>query len=122
MWLARLTWAIAIFLSGVEEPLAGPFPGNERALAFLSSDLIFLNLLVFCMAALRFYVIAKFVDIISSSHPDATLARNQIDDLNRFCTYYNLPNILRRKLREYAHERKEVSRVSDCAPRHDAPM
>jgi hypothetical protein len=54
-------------------------------------------------------VTAKFVDVISSSDPDATLWRNQIDDLNRFCSYYHLPNELCRSLREYAHERKEVS-------------
>ena len=110
MWLASLGWAISIIVTGAGDPQAGPYPGNESAdpMSYLLGETISLTVLVIAMAALWAYVTAKFVDVISSSNPDATLSRNQIDDLNRFCTYYKLPDTLRRKLREYAHERKEA--------------
>ena len=113
MWLACLTWGIAIIVASGEEPPSGPFPGNERAdpMAFLSGETLFLSLLGLGMAALRAYVIAKFVDAISNSDPDATLWKNQFNDLNRFCAFHSLPDALRRTLREYAIERKEVLRV-----------
>ena len=111
MWLASLGWALSIIVTGGGDPQAGPYPGNESAdpMSYLLGETISLTLLIIAMAALWSYVTAKFVDVISSSNPDATLSRNQIDDLNRFCTYYHLPDTLRRKLREYAHERKEVN-------------
>ena len=111
MWLASLGWAISIIVTGGGDPQAGPYPGNESAdpMSYLLGETISLTVLVIAMAALWAYVTAKFVDVISSSDPDATLWRNQIDDLNRFCSYYHLPNELCRSLREYAHERKEVS-------------
>ena len=111
MWLASLGWSISIIVTGGGDPQAGPYPGNESAdpMSYLLGETISLTVLVIGMAALWSYVTAKFVDVISSSDPDATLWRNQIDDLNRFCTFHHLPDALRRKLREYAHERKEVS-------------
>ena len=111
MWLASLGWAISVIVTGGGDPQAGPYPGNESAdpMSYLLGETISLTVLVIAMAALWAYVTAKFVDVISSSDPDATLWRNQIDDLNRFCTFYHLPDQLRRTLRAYAHERKEVS-------------
>ena len=111
IWLASLGWALSIIVTGGGDPQAGPYPGNESAdpMSYLLGETISLTVLIIAMAALWSYVTAKFVDVISSSNPDATLSRNQIDDLNRFCTYYHLPDTLRRKLREYAHERKEVN-------------
>jgi len=49
----------------------------------------------------------QVVDVISSSDPDTTIFRNQIDDLNRFCAFHLLPDAMRRTLREYAHEHYE---------------
>ena len=111
MWLASIGWSISIIVTGGGDPQAGPYPGNESAdpMSYLLGETISVTMLVIAMAALWAYVTAKFVDVISSSDPDATLWRNQIDDLNRFCTFYHLPDQLRRTLREYAHERKEVS-------------
>ena len=111
MWLASIGWSISIIVTGGGDPQAGPYPGNESAdpMSYLLGETISLTVLVIGMAALWSYVTAKFVDVISSSDPDATLWRNQIDDLNRFCTFHHLPDLLRRELREYAHERKEVS-------------
>lgn len=111
MWLASLGWAIAIIVSGGGDPQAGPYPGNESAdpMSYLWGETVCLIVFLLGMAALWAYVTAKLVDVISSSDPDTTMWRNQIDELNRFCSFHHLPDALRRTLREYAHERKEVS-------------
>ena len=104
---------------------SGPYPQNDvwvlnddgelrlryadaEPMQYLAVESIVLILVVLLMAALWAYVTAKFVDVIANSNPDAAHFRNQIDDLNRFCSFHQLPTALRQELREYAHERKEV--------------
>ena len=49
---------------------------------------------------LRGQVVATFVSIVSTLHPEVAEFRNRMDELNSFLARQNLPQEMRRRLRE----------------------
>ena len=64
-----------------------------------------------CAPALWAYVTAKFVDIITTSDPDVTKFRQNLEELNRFCIYHNSPTSLAQRMRLYLHETRDLLRA-----------
>lgn len=62
-------------------------------------------------ALLWSYVVARFVDVIVQSAPDAKAFRASVDELNRFVDIHGLERPLARRLREYLIKAKHVGLV-----------
>ena len=58
-------------------------------------------------------VLATFCDLATNSDPSAVEYRQALDDLNRFCNSQGLSVELKRRLRQYFHQRKHIM-VSWC--------
>jgi hypothetical protein len=59
-------------------------------------------------------VLALFCDMTTNSNPELTEFQQTVDELETFMRNHDLPDIMRRKLREYFHQRKHV-RISERA-------
>ena len=109
MWLQCIGWA----LMGGRKPKHGPYPdGNageeEDPQTFLNHETITLVLLAILLAGMWAYVFSRFVEVIANSNPDQARFNNQVDDLNRFASFHQLPEEMRRRLRAYHIERYQV--------------
>jgi hypothetical protein len=65
----------------------------------------------FCMLSggmLWGHVIGTFCGVVATMNPQSTEFNRRMDDLNRYMTLHNLPDELRRRLREYMHQTKHL--------------
>ena len=110
MWLQCIGWALILVVAGGGTPEHGPYPDDsgENPLTFLNHETVSLVVLVLAGAGMWAYVTARFVEVIANSNPDQAEFRNQIDDLNRFASFHELPEEMRRRLRAYQFERYQV--------------
>ena len=70
---------------------------------------ILVQILLFVGACAWAYVTAKFVDVIANGEPALTVFRQDMDTLNRFCSYYGIKTEKRRLMRNFMQETFEVS-------------
>ena len=56
------------------------------------------------------YVVGTFVSVISNMSPDITWFKLTLDNLNRFCSIYQLPQEMRVRLREYFQMSRHIHR------------
>lgn len=123
--LQALYWAFGMVTGFVSVPSGGPFPPHysdysgwtlppnttEPSIAPLRpGEQTTCMALALCGAALWAYVTARLVELIINADPDETSFRAQVDALNRYCDFHQLPASQVFKLRDYYHEKREAMR------------
>ena len=109
-YLSALYWSLGIVLDFTSKPEKGPHEPihlNDLRDLTVSETVIFL-MLKFCGAIIWTYVTASFVDVIANHDPDATISRQRLLALNRYCAFYKLPPRTCKKLRAYYLERTRM--------------
>merc|ERR1719221_2186375 len=62
------------------------------------------------MAALWAYVIGAMCSIVATMHPQEIRFRQDVDGLNEFMEDFAVPALMRKKMRRYFYESREVHR------------
>jgi len=98
-YVAAFSWS-AIVITGLG--------GTDLYPSADSAETIIVTILVIFGALMWAKVLATFCDLATNSDPSAIEYRQALDDLNRFCRDHALEPDLKRRLRQYFHQRKHV--------------
>lgn len=106
-YLAAFSWSTMV-ITGTGG--TGAYPSPESA-----AETVIVVSLVLLGALLWTQVLANLCEIATNSDPARTEYRQTVDDLNRFCSDQRLPPSLRRRLRQYFAQRRQLVSATAAA-------
>lgn len=98
-YMVAYSWAAMIIIGSAE---LGFYPSQDMPETAIVTILVVLGALMWAR------VLATLCDLATNSDPSAIEYRQALDDLNRFCHSHGLSSELKRRLRQYFHQRKHV--------------
>ena len=98
-YLAAVSWS-AMIITG----LGGTdwYPSQDNAETMIVTVMVVLGALMWAK------VLATFCELATNADPASLEYRQALDDLNRFCTSQGLSTDLKRRLRQFFHQRKHI--------------
>lgn len=96
IYVAALHWSVMTLL------------GEASATAGNTTETLTATVLMLLGAMVWGQVVATFVSIVSTLHPEVAEFRNRMDELNSFLARQDLPHEMRQRLREYFHQTEHL--------------
>ncbi|CAK0874265.1 unnamed protein product [Prorocentrum cordatum] len=100
VYLLSLYWAVMTLTS----------VGYGDIVPLNTTEYIICTICMVCMAGLWAYVIGAACTVVATMRPSLNKFRQDVDDLNEFMEDFEMPSVLRKKMRMYFFESREVHR------------
>ena len=108
-YLAALSWAMMV--------ITGTGGTDFYPSASSNAETIMVTLLVLSGAFIWTMVLAAFCDVATNGDPALTTFRQQLDGLNSYIAFNNIPNSMARRMRAYMQQQKGMQLREELAKR-----